>query len=212
MRHARDVQHAERLLRELFDASLIELRRRLHDRRRAELDRRDAFDLMQHERDRNRDGMRRDEHRLGVVDIFEIDPGDGELAVFGSRRLREIDGEKVDVVAALQPLAILLGGTAEENEIEIFELVVGDGGDDCGLVADVGERAGFADRVEQHEPLMRERALAEDRFDLVADERERIDDAETVPGGMLGIRHAARVLPRLFPSPAVREKVERSAG
>src|SRR5205085_7215006 len=87
-------------------------------------------------------------------------------------------------------------GTAEEDGIEVFELVVGDGGADCGLVADVGERASVADRVEQHESLVRKGALAKDRFDLVADERERIDDAETVPGGMLGIRHAARVLPR----------------
>ena len=52
------VQYAQGLLRQLFDAGLIELRSRLHDRSGADLDVPELLDLMEGQRDGDGDGMR----------------------------------------------------------------------------------------------------------------------------------------------------------
>src|SRR5881394_1033610 len=115
---------------------------------------------MKDQRDRNRDRMRRHDDVLAAIDVIEVDTGDGELPFIDATRLREIDGDEFVLGAALDPFAISGGGTAEENEIEIFELVIGDRRHDGRLIADVGYRALlFAGRIEQHDALERKRAL-----------------------------------------------------
>src|SRR5439155_9234128 len=106
------------------------------------------------QRDRNCDRMRRDDDILTAIDAIEIDTGDGELPFIDATRLRDVDGDEFVVGAPLDPFAISGGGTAEENEVEIFELVIGDWCDNGRLVADLGHRALlFADRIEQHDAL-----------------------------------------------------------
>src|SRR6266550_6828643 len=81
------------------------------------------------------------------------------------------------------PLAISGGGSAEENEVEIFELVIGNRRDHRRLIADFRQRSGcFACAVEQRHFGKWKRSIAKNGFDLIANERERIDDPHAITG------------------------------
>src|SRR5437762_3805422 len=81
----------------------------------------------------------------------------------------------------LDPLFVSGGRAAEEDQIEVFELVIGDRQNDSRLVADLGQRAGrFAGAVEQRYFREWKCPLAKNGRDLVADKRERIDDTHAI--------------------------------
>src|SRR5205085_2613632 len=106
----------------------------------------------------------------------------------------QIDGDEAIFVVSLNPLGVALGWAAEENEIAIFQLVVGDRENDGWLVADFGQRTGgCAGAVEQDHFGERKRSPAKDGLDLASDERERIDDAEPVAGGGFRIDHCGAI-------------------
>ena len=130
--------------------------------------------------------MRRDDHAIADGDLLEIDSGHCQLAVDG-RGLRQINRNELVLVVTLDPFAIPLG-------VAIFELVVRNREDDGRLIADRGQRAGSGSgAVEQHDFVERKGALAQDRLNLGADERERIDDAEAVAGGGFRIDHCGAI-------------------
>src|SRR6185295_10226081 len=86
---------------------------------------------------------------------------------------------------------------AEEHHIEIVEPLLRQRRHDRRLVRHLRQRAGIlAGGVEERDLRERKGPLAQDGLDLVADERERIDDAEPVAGGGLWVRHAARFTTR----------------
>ena len=76
----------------------------------------------------------------------------------------------------LDPFAIRRRRSAEEDEIEIFQLVVGSRSDHGRLVVHFAESAGVcAGRIQSTIfAIGRDRSRRID-FDLVADERERVD-------------------------------------
>jgi len=105
--------------------------------------------------------MRRDDQAVAGDDLVEIHARDRELAIGNARRLRQIDGHELVFLVALDPFAIPLGRAAEEDDVAVFELVVGDGKDDSRLVADRGQRAGGGSgAVEEDDLVEGKRALA----------------------------------------------------
>ena len=194
LRHALDAENADRLLHELFDADLLELRRRLDHSRGADFDDAERSDLMQDKRDRNGDRMRRDDQFFASRNFLQIDSGDGQRSICDRRRLRSIDDDEAIVAVALDPFAIASRRTAKEHEIEIFELVIGGCHDHRRLVVNLCQRAGrLAGGIEQNQFRERKRTLAKDRLDLVAHQRQRIDDADAISRLCLRLRHQWRV-------------------
>ena len=116
-----------RLLRQLLDARLLELRRRLHDRRRAELDRRDAA---RSDAGSARSGWPPDAARRALgrrrrcsSRLMPATASFPSSIVVGCERSMAMNSS---VALPLDPLAIRRRRAAEEDEIEIFELDVGD--------------------------------------------------------------------------------------
>ncbi len=127
------------------------------------------------------DGMWGDDQFFFAADLLEIDSGDRQLAFRDCRRLRQVDGDEFVVAIPLDPFAIGGRRPAEENEIEVLELIVRNRCDDHRLVTDVRQRScGFAGAIEQYELRKRKRSLSQDGLGLVADERQRIDDAYAI--------------------------------
>ncbi|HEX9407549.1 MAG TPA: hypothetical protein VF975_09550 [Thermoanaerobaculia bacterium] len=57
-------------------------------------------------------------------DLVEIDSRDSKLSVLDRRRLRYVDDHKLILFETIDPFAVARRLTAEEDEIEIFQLVV----------------------------------------------------------------------------------------
>src|SRR5260370_34624929 len=125
---------------------------------------------MQDERDGDGYWMRRDDQFLSGVDLLEVDPGECTRSFRDCRRLRRVDRDKFVVAITLDPFAIDSRRTAEEDEIEVFELVIGNRRADHRLVADVRQRSGrFAGAVEQDQFPQPKRTLAQHRLDPLSD-------------------------------------------
>src|SRR5581483_4850745 len=140
--------------------------------------------------ERNRDGVRRHDQAIALADVLEIDPGDRELRLLDRGRLRKVDRDEAVLSLLRDPRSIGGRRSAEEDEIEILELGVGDRRDDARLVRDIGESACLLlRRGEQRDAIERKRAVVKDRLDLVSDERQRIDDSEAVASLRLRLGH-----------------------
>jgi hypothetical protein len=141
--------------------------------------------------------MRRHEHTGVGGDRVEIHSRNGEVRFVGVARAGEVDGDEVVVGVTGDPVAIGGGGAAEEHEVEIVQTFLCNRRDDCGFVPDLGQRAGgHFGRIEERDLRGGKVALAEERLQLVTDERQRVDDADTKAGGRLWVGHGRRVLSR----------------
>ena len=189
----RQRQESPALLEERVDPGGAELRRRQYDRRDGAAQTEGAQRI---EQPGEADGGRRRREQPILPEPGEfLDAGDGGKSIPGRGAVRGDDGAASGRQQG-ERLAVGLDLAAEDRQVDPVEAVLFHPGDERRSVEALGERADHR-FVEREEPQVGAQvgALAEALGDLLAEQRQRVDEGDPAHAALAGAGGAGRPMP-----------------